>query len=127
MTTIEIKRDEDQEWMAFYDQLWEEEQQIKKALRGIDRAREKLTLAQNVLVRLTQASDEVTRLKWIGFYNGGGVTAEDWEDDLYRTKYPDAKKISRGPLRLIHSSKQEEQKVVRYRPQTLDDNGPDAA
>jgi hypothetical protein len=94
------------ERLAIYDQCWLEEQQIWKALKCIDRARAKLIEAQNNLVMVINGADDITRGKFAGFYNGGGVTAEDWQDELGTGKYQDASKIARGQLRLVASQKQ---------------------
>jgi hypothetical protein len=91
------------ERLAIYDQCWLEEQQILKALKCIDRVRAKLIEAQNDLVTVINGADDITREKFTVFYNGGGVTAKDWQDELGTGKYQDANKIARGQLRLVAS------------------------
>jgi hypothetical protein len=126
-----IRRDEDQEWAErklILDQIYLEEQQILKALKRIDRARQRLLDAQNNLAMVMIGADDITRGAFGAFYRGGGITAEDWGDELETGKYRDAdkaNKIVRGQLRLIQS-KQEGERKVRT-PQTFDDNGPEAA
>jgi hypothetical protein len=99
-----IERDH-QAWAeryAIYDQCYLEEQQILKALKGIDRARAKLIEAQNNLATVVTAASDITRETFAKFYNGGGVTAKDWDVD-FRISYQYApNKITRGQLRLVH-------------------------
>jgi hypothetical protein len=111
-----------------YGQCCFEDQRILKALKRVDRARGKLIEAQNNLAMVVTEANDITRKGFAAFYKGGGVTAEDWEEELNTGKYQNAdkaNKIARGQLRLIHSKKEGERKVRP--PQTFDNGGPEAA
>jgi hypothetical protein len=103
-----IERDH-QDWAeryAIYDQCYLEEQQILIALKGIDRARTKLIKAQNNLVMVVSHANDITRKTFGEFYKGGGVTAENWDDDFRASYQHAANKIARGQLRLVASQEQ---------------------
>jgi hypothetical protein len=102
MQKVVYTTEEDDRQVEHYCRV--ERWQLLRAMQRIDKARNQLVAAQNNLVSLLKGM-QVGREEFCDFYDRGGCTADDWQAWIDR-KFRSKEKPSRGQLRLVTSTEQ---------------------